>query len=357
MKHPMKAIFSISVFAFWSLLSIYMMGLDAKEPPKKVAILPFTMHAQQDMDYLREGILDMLATRLYWKDQVTVIEKGVVRKAMVDHPGPVDRGYAEQLGKDLGADYVLFGSVTVFGESVSLDATMSSITQKEDPVTVFSQTKGMASVIPEVNGFAQKINAQIFTRPDALAQVAAPSQAPPVAPGNPAIQGPTASPLNPAFMQHQRLAAEEGSFWRSQTLHTEITGMDLGDVDGDGQNEVVLMQGTDVVVYRYQDQRLLKLASFSAPDKERFIAVDVADINQNGRAEIFASKVRGTQVVSYVLELENGKLRTLVKESSWFYRVMDWPGKGRILLGQEKMQGGIGGGPRAYFRDGVLNLV
>jgi hypothetical protein len=36
---------------------------------------------------------------------------------------------------------------------------------------------------------------------------------------------------------------------------------------------------------------------------------------------------------------------------------MDWPGKGRVLLGQEKMQGGIGGGPGTYFRDGVLNLA
>ena len=121
-----------------------MMGVDAGEPPKKVAILPFTMHAQQEMGYLREGILDMLATRLYSKDKVAVIEKGVVRKAMADHQGSVDRGYAEQLGKDLGADYVLFGSVTVFGESVSLDATMSSITGKEPPITVYSQTKGMA---------------------------------------------------------------------------------------------------------------------------------------------------------------------------------------------------------------------
>ncbi len=72
--------------------------------------------------------------------------------------------------------------------------------------------------------------------------------------------------------------------------------MDIGDVDGDGRNEVVLMEGSDIVVYRFQDQRLLKLATFSSPDRDRFIAVDVADINQNGRAEIFASKVRGTVV-------------------------------------------------------------
>ncbi len=171
MKPPMRAIVSCFFFMLFSVTPIFMLGLHAKEPPKKVAILPFTMHAQQEMDYLRDGIVDMLTTRLYWKDKVTVIEKGVVRKAMADHPGAMDSEYAEQLGKELGADYVLFGSVTVFGESVSLDATILSTARNVEPVTVFTQTKGMASVIPEINGFAQKINGQIFGRPEALAQV------------------------------------------------------------------------------------------------------------------------------------------------------------------------------------------
>jgi TolB-like protein len=356
----MKAFFSVSIFTLLSLMPLCMVGIEAKDPPKKVAILPFTIHAQQEMAYLREGILDMLATRLYWKDKVTVIEKDVVRKAMADHHGAVDRGYAEQLGKQLGSDYVLFGSVTVFGDSMSVDATMESITEKEPPITVYSQTKGMASVIPEINTFAQKINTELFARPGAAVQAGAP----PPQPAGPVPQttGPqlsATSPLNPAFTQHQRLAADEQSFWRSQIFRVEITGMDIGDADGDGRNELVLMEGTDIVVYRFQDQRLLKLAAFGSPDKERFLSVDVADINQNGRAEIFATKVTGTSVTSMVLELDGGKLKTLESGSSWFFRIMEWPGKGRILLGQERMFGEIGRAEPAggVFRKGIYELA
>jgi TolB-like protein len=360
MKPPIRAVFSCCFFLLISVMPIFNLGLDAREPPKRVAILPFAMHAQQEMDYLRDGIVDMLATRLYWKDKVTVIEKDAVRKAMADHPGAVDRGYAEALGKQLGADYVLFGSVTVFGDSMSLDATMESITGKEAPITVYSQTKGMASVIPEINTFAQKINTEIFGRPEAAAQAGAlPSQPASQAVQTTPPQSPEASPLNPAFKQHQRMAGAELSYWKSQIFRTEITGMDIGDVDGDGRNEMVLMVGTEIVVYRFQDQRLLKLAAFAAPDRERFLAVDVADINHNGRAEIFASKVNGTSVTSMVLELDGGTLKVLESQSSWFFRVMAWPGKGRILLGQERMFGEIGQAALAggVFRKGIYELA
>jgi TolB-like protein len=360
MKPPIRAVFSCCFFLLISVMPIFNLGLDAREPPKRVAILPFAMHAQQEMDYLRDGIVDMLATRLYWKDKVTVIEKDAVRKAMADHPGAVDRGYAEALGKQLGADYVLFGSVTVFGDSMSLDATMESITGKEAPITVYSQTKGMASVIPEINTFAQKINTEIFGRPEAAAQAGAlPSQPASQAVQTTPPQSPEASPLNPAFKQHQRMAGAELSYWKSQIFRTEITGMDIGDVDGDGRNELVLMEGTEIVVYRFQDGRLQKLATFSSPDRDLFLAVDVADINKNGRAEIFATKVKGIFVTSMVLELDGGKLKTLESRSSWFYRVMDWPGKGRILLGQERMYGEIGRTETAggVFRDGIYELV
>jgi TolB-like protein len=358
MKHFLKAIFSAFVFVLFSGTCIFATGSDAKASPKKVAILPFTMHTQQDLDYLRDGILDMLATRLYWKDRVAVIEKGEVQRAMANHRGAVDQAYAEELGRQLGADYVLFGSVTVFGDSMSVDATMESITGKEAPVTVYSQTKGMASVIPEINVFAQKINAELFARPGAAAGTV-PSQPLAPAPQTAGLRSPEASPLNPAFTQHQRMGGDTLSFWRSHIFPVELSGMDIGDVDGDGLNEVVLMEGTNIVVYRFQDQRLLKLATFSSPDRERFLTVDVADINQNGRAEIFATKVTGTSVTSMVLEFDRGKLKTLESQSSWFFRVMDWPGKGRILLGQERMFGEIGkvevaGG---VFRKGIYQLA
>ena len=147
----------ICILIAFSLLYLIKVPTSWAKEPKKVAILPFAMHADRDLSFLREGILDMLASRIYWKDKVEVIEKGVVKNAIGDYTGPFNAEFARELGMKLKSDYVLFGSLTVFGEGVSVDATMTSLTKDESPVTVFVQTKGMDLVIPEINDSASEL--------------------------------------------------------------------------------------------------------------------------------------------------------------------------------------------------------
>jgi hypothetical protein len=329
------------------------------EEPQKVAVLPFSMHSERDLGFLSEGILDMLASRLYRKDTVVVIEKPLVKKAMGDYKGPITLEYATQLGLTLHADHVVFGSLTLFGESVSLDATMASVKKKEPPVAFFVQSKGLESVIPEIDKLSQKIHAKIFGRPFEEPEPPAPPPQPPVSEKAPAS---SVAPLNPQFKEYHRADAQDTSsmaFWKSRTFNTEIRGMDIGDVDGDGLNEIVLLEGIELKVYDYLEGSLRRLASHASSDRSRFLAVDVADINENGRAEIFASRVSGTSVTSVVLEMEHGRLKPLAENSPWFYRVMNWPGRGRILLGQQKMIGSYGGEIGlidSYFVDGIKAL-
>jgi hypothetical protein len=54
----------------------------AAEPAKKVAILPFEINAPEDLSYLREGIMDMLASRISWEGKVEAIEEQLVKSAL-----------------------------------------------------------------------------------------------------------------------------------------------------------------------------------------------------------------------------------------------------------------------------------
>ncbi|MDX2499548.1 MAG: hypothetical protein QNL14_03460, partial [Deltaproteobacteria bacterium] len=47
--------------------------LSAFAEPLQVAIVPFKVHAEKDLSFLRDGIVDMLSSRLSWADKVTVI--------------------------------------------------------------------------------------------------------------------------------------------------------------------------------------------------------------------------------------------------------------------------------------------
>ena len=79
--------------------------------PLQVAIVPFKVHAEKDLSYLKDGIVDMLSSRLYWENKVEVINRQAVEKAAAAVSGTLDESKARKLGKNLKADYVLFPEI------------------------------------------------------------------------------------------------------------------------------------------------------------------------------------------------------------------------------------------------------
>ncbi len=146
-------------------LCLFWVAAPAQAASQRVAILPFDMYAEKDLTFLQDGIQDMLASRLAWPDKVVVIDKNETRAAV----GSVLDGFEGEsrallVGGKLNADYVLFGSITVFGESVSIDAKMVDVTGQQPPLPFYTQTQGLNRVIPEINRFATSINETVFGR-------------------------------------------------------------------------------------------------------------------------------------------------------------------------------------------------
>jgi hypothetical protein len=63
------------------------------------------------------------------------------------------------------------------------------------------------------------------------------------------------------------------------------------------------------------------------------INIDSADINGNGRPEIFVTAMFGGRVFSYVIEFQEGGYRH-TSDIAGFLRVLNYPGKGAVLIGQ-----------------------
>jgi TolB-like protein len=314
----------------------------AAEPAavKKVAILPFQINAAQDLAYLREGILDMLASRLAWEGKVEVIEKQLVKEALAGRPTPLTEDVARQVGKALGADYVLFGSLTVFGDSVSMDARMVDLTGDKAPVTAFAQTKGMNEVIPRINDFAQDINSKIFGRaPTVTVAQEQPkfSQTNPekmFVPGAIPGQGQT-SELNPGFIVPSNVAQSSG-FWQSQTVSLPVTSMAIADVNGDGRQEVILAGPREIQIFDQAETSLRLIKTYKGSKDEHFLWVSTADLNNNKIPEIYVScRVREEIMSSFVLEWNGSDWVKTADEIRWHVRALRLPDKGEVLLGQE----------------------
>ena len=136
----------------------------AAAEPKRVVIVPFKINAEKDLTFLEEGIADMLESRLSWDDKVTVISREETKRALESVVGPLDETKAREIGAKLDADHVLFGSLTIFGNSMSIDAKLVDVSGNRPPLTFFSQSQGMDEVIPKINLFAADINEKVFGR-------------------------------------------------------------------------------------------------------------------------------------------------------------------------------------------------
>ncbi len=284
--------------------------------PSRVAILPFKINADRDVSFMQKGIVDMLTSRLSWEERVVVIGRDETDHALRDVSVPVNEEIARALGAGLRADHVLFGSLTIFGDSASLDARMVDVHQKRPTLTFFKQMKTIDEVIPRVNLLAAEINETVFARP-ARARWTPPAAAPGLA--------------EPGGM-------EPAGFWKSRNFKIFIKGLSLGDVDGDGKTETVFISDRHIYVHRFENKRFLRIKEIAGKGSQRFIGVDVADINGNGRAEIFVTSLKGAgqRLDSFVLEWNGDDFRRVSKGDPWYYRVIHVPERGKVLLGQRR---------------------
>ncbi|HUL20685.1 MAG TPA: hypothetical protein VLZ10_04470, partial [Thermodesulfobacteriota bacterium] len=187
-----------------------------RDPNKvyKVAILPFMIHSQENLDYLREGINDILTSRITVEERVVVIDRSIVERAFYEEkPMRLDEAAAAKIGTRIGADYVVFGSITKIGDYISLDARLISITEEKPPVTVYTQQKGIDDVMVKIGDFAQDIGFKILGRRTAIGR-----------PGEP--KGSSKGGM-------ERFERASVNYKKSQTFRFEIKGLDIGDVDGD----------------------------------------------------------------------------------------------------------------------------
>ena len=321
---------------------------------KRVAVIPFKINAEKDLSFLRDGIVDMLTSRLFWEDKVAVLSRDETAKVLENVQAPLNESKAREIGTRLKVDYVLFGSLTVFGNSVSIDAKMVDVSGSKPPLTFFNQSQGMDQVIPGINLFATDINANIFGRAMPASRVYAQPQTPqvqtdPRAHPEKLLSGGFAgaetdvqqNTLNPAFVSTPGMRKGSRQFWKSRNFKFLINGLAIGDVDGDGKIETVIARPQSVDIYRMENNRFYKVVELPEKSTRRIIGVDVADINGNGISEIFVTSLNTLQngVSSFVLEHDGQNYNEIVKSSPWYYRVIDHPTRGAILFGQRQRSG------------------
>ena len=328
---PMKGIFmKIKWVVLLLIFTLLIPPLSVSQPQSsskvyKVAILPFVIHSEENIDYLREGIYDILSSRITAEGRIVTIDRTAVERALYEErPMRLDEEAAKKIGMRVEADYIVLGSLTKVGNYISLDARMISITEEKPPLTAFTQLKGLDDVMVKIGDFAQDIGMKILGR-------------------RPTVGRATGSGRSPFIQSKDSLL--DRSFSKSQTFNFEIKGIDIGDVDGDKKNELVVMDTNSLYIFKYNGEKLTLFQKLELAPGNNFLTLDVADVNRNGLAEIIVTNLVDDNLQSFIVEFEEGRFKKITEKSRWFFRVLEHPKEGPVLMGQQMGSEGIIVGP------------
>jgi TolB-like protein len=123
------------------------------QPKLRVAVLPVVVHSLEQQAYLQSGIADMLSTRLEQNPALVVVRVRDAAQATTDGEA------ARQAARAAGAEFVVYGSFTRFGDGASLDLRCLPVAGAEgdDPRSVFVQSGSVGEIIPRLDDVADRV--------------------------------------------------------------------------------------------------------------------------------------------------------------------------------------------------------
>jgi TolB-like protein len=293
---------------------------------KTVLILPFSIYSEKDMSFLKDGLYDMVSTRIAGNQDVNIVEKtksyDILSKISV-----LNDETAAIAGKKISADYVAFGSLTIVGNSISTNIKFIDVKTKT-PLVMFSKaSEKQGDIISHAELFAIAVNSKVFgakVKTSVLEE-------------NDKIYESRKHPDNLILdikeIQNQILLK----------IKEKINGIAVADVNGDAKNEVILLTDHAVKIYKFDMGRLIKLSEIKGVRASRYITLDACDINNNGIAEIFVTNLVNplNEPKSFVFEWNGNEYEKIDSGLNMFLRTLENDAletndRGSVLLGQKR---------------------
>jgi TolB-like protein len=325
-----------------------------------IAVLPFEMHAPGSMAYLQDGLRDMLASRLSTNAGAKVIDRNQINNLLPEPSAVLQDQQALDLGSQLGADYVITGSLTSLGTSMSLDAKVFSVTATQEPMSFYASATQDSELINAINQLSWDIAEKVFDKKRPASAIQTTSIQPAVkeeetvtepyitAHPDKAFKADTGTGVVPLIMP--QTVAGGINFTKTQNVEYVIYGMDVGDVDGDGQLDIVMAKRDAVFMYHLVNSRLQEFGSVKMPARSSIHSISVADTDMNGKAEIYVSACDETTPHSWAYEWNGKDFDIILDDVPWYIRTVKLPGEGLTLVGQR-------GGNDSVLRAGIFRLM
>lgn len=314
------------------------------------AVMPFTINGPADYKYLEKAISPMLSTRIY-KAGGGQFQPLSVNPANLT--AVTSDAQAKELQDKLKTGYLMWGSLTVKGNSSTLDMRVRDASGK-----IWSKsTQGVVNnIIPQIQRMADSVATEVFklkieTKPTARTKPAAQAQTQTAM--NPEILHNQTQPQQSVYMnpQFRYAGGEDTTLLRSQSLNFPGLSMEVGDVDNDGKVEVLILSERKVYASRFENGRLNIIAEFPLSLMLQPINLRLWD-DRSGKPKIIVnSRDDRKDIATMMLTFDGKEFHVVNKKIPYYLNVLNTPPDYvPTLLGQD-------GDTRDPFRPGIYEMV
>ncbi|OQY01223.1 MAG: hypothetical protein B6I26_05035 [Desulfobacteraceae bacterium 4572_130] len=312
----------------------------------KIIVFPFEVLSQKNLSFLGKGIGKMICTRLGDTGKILAACKDKNFKDYgidMDNPRFKFLKDTKQFNK---IDFIVKGTITIIGSTINTDGELIDIKKGKTIYYFHESSKNQEDIVQHASIIAKNIKKivikeQVITKKD-INTVSVPLTANPQS----QIAIPEKSILTSEKSQVQ---SKPKIIFKSKVFNTSFSSIAVADVDGDKLADIVTIDAHNLILFSFKNNKLIKKGEIQGKYYNTFKTIDAADINKNGRAEIFVTSVdKKNNVKSFVMEWKNNEFTYIKKNAGWYYRIIEKNGQ-KTLLGQEGSFLGGFSGPVFYL--------
>ncbi len=311
---------------------------------RRIAIAPFTSLTKEDIGATVSVLPRLLASRLMALAGADVVLL------------PVGGEAPDAEAKEAKVPLLLNGMVSRLGKGYSIDTTVTDLETGKPAGAFFAVAATEDDIIAQLGVLSGEIAEKLFGVQGAIRAMAPPapiaaSPAPATGPSPagipsiggglgvsasvPAVAAPTPAPVAamPAEGWSPSAIKKVG---QSDKIADEISGVVAGDVDADGNGEVLTWGRNTIYVYRVKGNEILPYTRISRSVQNHFLNVEAIDLDGDGKKDLVVTNLQGDRLTSFVLLRKgDGFVETSGATPYHLAVLREWNGK-NILAGQSK---------------------
>jgi len=299
---------------------------------RRIAIAPFASLTKEEIGATVSVLPRLLASRLMALAGADVVLL------------PAGGKDPEAAAKEAKVPLLLQGTVSKLGKGYSVDTTVTDLETGKTAGAFFAAAATEDDIIAQLGVLSGEISEKLFGVQGAIRAMAPPAPvaaAPAVfsAPfGIPAIGGPSvaASPAPVPATPEGWAPSSIKKVGQSDKIADEIYGVVAGDVDADGNGEVVTWGRNTIYVYRAKGDEILPYTRISRSVQNHFLNVETIDLDGDGKKDLVVTNLQGDRLASIVLLRKgDGFVETPGATRHHLVVLREWNGR-NVVAGQRQ---------------------